>query len=130
MQIYQNKTLIFFLFFFILKSLDMSKYSVSHPEAGKTHVISKFLAELSFLGNSNVQEEYCQGAVFSSMRNNTSQGEGPCTISTGMSQQFSLSERDSDGAGGPRGVSPIPGLHQRCFPCFFPACTAEEAGTQ
>lgn len=46
MQIYQNKTLIFF---FILKSLNMSKYSVSHPEAGKNLLISTFLAELSFL---------------------------------------------------------------------------------
>lgn len=36
-------------FFFILKSLNMSKYSVSHPEAGKNLLISTFLAELSFL---------------------------------------------------------------------------------
>lgn len=53
----------------------MSKYSVSHPEGGKNLVVSKLLAELGFLDNTNVQKEYCQRAVFSSMRNNSNHGE-------------------------------------------------------
>lgn len=52
----------------------MSKYSVSHPEGGNL-VISQFLAELGFLGDTNVQKEYCQLTVFSNMRNNTNHGE-------------------------------------------------------
>jgi len=65
MQVYQKKT-------FVLKTFSMSEYSVSHPEGGNL-VISKFLAELGFLGSTNVQKEYCQLAGFSNVRN----GERP-----------------------------------------------------
>lgn len=95
MQTYQNKN---FGGFFILKTLNMSKYSVSHPEGGNL-VISQFLVELGFLGNTNVQNEYCQLAVFSNMRNNTSHGEWPRTAFIWMTQQNWLSRSDSNQVG-------------------------------
>lgn len=77
--------------------------------------------------NSNVQKEYCQLAVFSSMRNNTKHGERPYITPAGVIQQCSsqepvLMERESPA---------VPGceFHPGCVRDAFPACAVRKRHT-
>lgn len=87
-----------FFFFHFEVSYYVKIFSFPSRSREKIMLSEHFCPSWVFWVNSNTQKEYCQLAVFSSMRNNTSHGEGPCITPSGMSQQCSLSGARSDGA--------------------------------